>query len=303
MKGVTFTQLERFLVLSRELHFARAAEALGIAQSLLSEQTKQLEAFLHVRLFDRTSRHVELTAAGLVFREKAQHLMEALDGAIQATQDAAAARAGRLIIGHADEFNSSTLPRLIDHLKHIFPSCLIELKLLILSEMLESLSTGAIDIALMCPLPEDAPRSEFETLILPPVQLSVAVAANHRLAEREVVRIADLKDERFIEGPSEPMSGLERLVTRLFAASGYPRTISIRSMDLQLTLNLIARDVGIFVGYFPEPSSIGTQVRAIPISDPGAVMTRGVAWRRGTSSELLTEAKKYLRNLANATDP
>jgi DNA-binding transcriptional LysR family regulator len=57
-------ELRAFLILADELHFGRAAAALGVAQSSLSELIRRLEAKVDAVLLDRTSRRVSLTPEG-----------------------------------------------------------------------------------------------------------------------------------------------------------------------------------------------------------------------------------------------
>jgi DNA-binding transcriptional LysR family regulator len=72
---VDLQRLRYFSVLAEELHFTRAAARLHLDQSALSASIRRLERDLGVRLFDRTSRRVELTAAGEALLPRARRLL------------------------------------------------------------------------------------------------------------------------------------------------------------------------------------------------------------------------------------
>ena len=93
--AVEIRHLRYFLAVSDELHFRRAAERLHIAQPPLSQAIQKLEAALGVQLFERTSRAVMPTEAGVVFAEEARKILAALEHAVSKTRGAANGRVRR----------------------------------------------------------------------------------------------------------------------------------------------------------------------------------------------------------------
>lgn len=90
--------LEAFLGLAEELHFTRAAERLYLSQSGLSRRIGALECLLGCCLFDRSTRTVELTAAGRALLPHARAMLAAADAAAAAVLGVRQGRASAALL-------------------------------------------------------------------------------------------------------------------------------------------------------------------------------------------------------------
>ncbi|MFG3257185.1 LysR family transcriptional regulator [Streptomyces sp. NPDC048172] len=81
-------KLRYFVAVAEHRHFGRAAQALFIAQPVLSRQIRAFEQELGCPLFTRTTRSVELTAAGQQLYEEAAGIGTVVDGALRRVHEA-----------------------------------------------------------------------------------------------------------------------------------------------------------------------------------------------------------------------
>jgi DNA-binding transcriptional LysR family regulator len=115
-------QMRYVVEVAREGGFTRAAANLHVAQQAVSQQVRAVEAALGVRLFERTSRGVDLTAAGAVFVQEARRALNAADRVAQRAQAAARGEVGSLRLGYTLATVYETLPVLVDALAAGIPS-------------------------------------------------------------------------------------------------------------------------------------------------------------------------------------
>src|SRR3954451_12633657 len=92
-------QLRCFVAVAEELHFGKAAVRMCMTQPPLSRQIQILERILDVELFKRSSRSVELTAAGAAFMNDARRIVRLADNARLTARRAATGEVGSLTLG------------------------------------------------------------------------------------------------------------------------------------------------------------------------------------------------------------
>ena len=92
--------LRYFIAVAERLHFAQAAEALGIAPPTLTVQIQEMERALQAQLFRRTRRSVVLTPAGEAFLAEARETVAQFERALHVGQRAGRGELGRIHIGY-----------------------------------------------------------------------------------------------------------------------------------------------------------------------------------------------------------
>ena len=205
--------LRYFVAVAEERHFGRAATRLHMAQPPLSQQIRNLETELGVVLLRRTTRRVDLTAAGETYLVRAREILASVDEAGAEAGRVAEGLVGRVVIGCVGSATYSVLPALARTLRKELPGIDFAFR----GEMLEpdqvaALLAGRIDLALLRPPVDDA-TLRLTTLRREP--LIVALPQAHPLAARERLRVADLRDEELIVHVGQGRSVMHGLVTSL----------------------------------------------------------------------------------------
>jgi DNA-binding transcriptional LysR family regulator len=139
-------ELRYFVAVAEELHFARAAARVGIEQSPLSKAITLMERRLGVRLFIRTRRSTQLTAAGETLLVDARRILAEVNAAQHRLSAVAAGRRGRLRVGLGEDLAHPRISKLIADTRQDEPEVDIEVTRATLNVQLAELRAGRMDV-------------------------------------------------------------------------------------------------------------------------------------------------------------
>lgn len=194
-------QLRYFTVLAETLHFGRAAAAVHLAPSAFSTTIARLERELGVSLLERTSRAVRLTEAGEAFLPRALALLVDAEQAVAVARAHAVDREATLIIGLHDEGAAELNTPILAALRARLPNVRIAYRPLPYTAHRSALVRGEVDAVIGMREVLDLDDAVCEPLF--DDGRVVMLARNHPLADAASLTVADVLDERHVEGPPE----------------------------------------------------------------------------------------------------
>ena len=257
---VNLTQIECFLMVAEELHFGRAAERLYRSPATVSEAVAALEHSVGGKLFDRTSRRVELTAHGRAFLHEIKEPYEQL---VRAHENALArARGPREVqIGHTPELGYLLLPGLHAATSRQAEGSLPPWRptLMHTEEQLRAVEAGAIDIGLCWSVPAAPP---LHRVVLRQLPVVAVLCDDDPLATQSVVHLEQLKTREVLVTARSDNAFLDAQMQVVFAQAGlHAADIQEVSRYEELVLQVAARHlVGLHVatiaGTTPIPDMV-----------------------------------------------
>lgn len=188
-------QLQAFITVAEERHFGRAAERLNLASSPLGRLIRALEDEVGTPLLSRTTRRVDLTAAGAAFLPQAQAILDQLGSAAQLARRAAQGETGRVRLGYMGAAQAALLPRLWRALRAAHPDVQLEVSELCTPDQRQALLAGELDAGLMAlPVWHD----ELLARPLARIPLLAALPREHPLATRPSLTLRALAQEEWL---------------------------------------------------------------------------------------------------------
>lgn len=208
--------LRQILAIRDHGSFAKAAEALHVAQPALSKSVAKIERELGVTIFTRTSTGSELTAMGEMIADRAERLMAATEDLARDAALAAGGDAGAVRLGVGTLLKDTLLPRLLLRIVEAHPRLHLQIELGAANRLLPLVQSRELDLALCV---GDAPGSPLAYVEAIRAELIFVAAPAHPLASERSISIARLA-EFPCAGPSVPGYAISALLAQPSAGGG-----------------------------------------------------------------------------------
>jgi DNA-binding transcriptional LysR family regulator len=289
--------------------FSGAAEALSYTQSAVSQAVARLEAETGATLIVRDRAGVRPTAAGASLVEHAEGIFARIEAAETDLAAVLGIRAGRLRMASFPSAGATLMPLAIARFRQRHPDVALALAEGEPEEIAPRLRAGEFDLALLFEFPGERGRhgARLRTRLLLDDPMLVALPAEHALAGKRALSLADLREEDWVQ--TSATSPCARFVVRACLAAGFEPKVTFESDDYETVQGLVAAGVG--VALIPHLALThvhpGIVVRALSPRSPArrvvaaTLVAAGVSPAASTMIEILGDvAKRYTGDPAQA---
>ncbi|GAA4859281.1 LysR family transcriptional regulator [Saccharopolyspora cebuensis] len=239
---LTLQQLRLVLAVHDSGSFTTAAQRLHLAQSSLSRTVREVERKVGVALFERTTRHVVVTAAGAEFCRIARRMVDAVDAGINHFEGFLSGTRGQVRVAALPSLAAILLPPVISDHRAARPDVELSIEDGLSDEVLRRVRSGEVDLAVTVaaePLPD---------LLVQPIaadRFCCVHPADHRFADRDRLAWADLADEPHVA--FEPATSIRQHADRAFAAARTAPEVAMEARNISTVAGLVGAGLGVAV--------------------------------------------------------
>ena len=289
----------QFALVAEELHFSRAAQRLNMTQPPLTQAIAQLESVLGLRLFERTKRSVQLTAAGAALVPEVRDLLARAAALPVFARASADGEVGRLRLAFVSTVGFDLLPRWVRAFREQHPKVRLELIEATGDQQLEALAGGEVDAGFVLHSPGFAPFGMALRRVAQEL-LVVAVPEQSALAVQGTVTLADLLDQPLVIFPRRILPSLHDAIFAMYHASGRLPVVAQEAIQMQTIVNLVSAGLGIawvpdsvrqfqrsgvvYRSIAAEPA-LGPTIPAVQQQVPGCETS--LVWSKGSANPVL----------------
>lgn len=241
-----------FVAVAETTSFSRAADQLGVAQSVVSKRLKRLEDQIGARLFDRTVRsRIVLTSVGENYLPEVRATLFQLSKAERIGRNLARGESGPIRIGYIfSAAMNGTLHAVLSAIGASLPEMAVDVQMMETPEQLSALDDGRLDVALVRPR-SAYPRGCTATLVHRE-HLVLGHSTGHPLAALSELDPSSLRDQRFIIPQFREKVGLVENLQALAKAGRFAMPDAMKTFDFVTATALAAAGLGVVLA----PASI-----------------------------------------------
>ena len=280
--------LRYFITVAEELNFSKAALRLYTAQPSLSQQIKDLEDDVGVRLLNRTKRKVELTEEGAVFLEQARLTLAQADKAVAMARQVSQAKQQLLRIGFVPVAEMKIFPYVLPNFRVQNPDLKIDLLSLNNVDQIRGIKKGELDISFTR---DNFQSDEIESKFVLREPLIFILPKEHPLAKYERIPVQALDGIDFIIPSDEQSKMLHDAILNFAKDHGIEFNIVQKADNILFNINSIGIGLGctILPGYIATLTMNNTVIRPLDVELPSLDLF--VSYRKNSNS---TAVQKFM---------
>jgi DNA-binding transcriptional LysR family regulator len=260
-------------------NFRKAAESVHLSQPAFSRRIDKLEQALGVRLLERTTRRVTLTAVGRDFERKVRELLDELDNTLLGIRGVAATRMGEVTVAGVPSTVYYYLSRVISRFHERYPRIRVRIFDASANEVLAAVAAGEADFGLNF-IGSQEPAIEFRPLL--EERFVAAVRRDHALAKKRRLAWSELAGHDFI-AVSKSSGNRVLLDQALAGVQNLPQNI-YEAQHVTTLLGLVEAGLGVAaVPAMAMPDAGHPVLVSVPLIDPVVTRKVGLIRRRGRS--------------------
>lgn len=297
--NIKYRSVKAFLLAAETGSFTHGADRLGVTQPSFTSLIQDLESILEVKLFERTTRSIQLTEAGKDFLQRAQRPIADLEEAYLSMLDLARVERGAIVLGALPSVALTLIPATLGALRRLHPSLQIRVVEAHNDELISMLRTNQIEFALATVV-NAVPDLHFEPLLRD--SFFSVYSPKHPVAVLKRLGWDDLfpLDLILLSQGSSARAQFDRAMGSSTAAAGLRYDVTHMTTAVQLVRQ------GLGVALLPRLALPALHIEGLlsrPVQDETAHRTIGILRRKDRHPSPAAEAFwKQLQKVARMTE-
>ena len=294
MTSLNLRHLEAFAAIASAGNFTRAAKVLHVSQPALTVQIRQLEETIGVRLLDRNTRTVKLTAIGSQLSPVVRRILQEVEAIVEHAHEMAAGIRGVVSVAALPSTCYMILPGIVAAFRKEHPGIGVALKDATSQRVLAMVRNEEVDFGIGA-FADGDPAVQVAPLFTDRVR--IVFPPRSPLARKRVILLKDVVNLPLIL--MDPQTSVRMLVDRAFESIGHFPSPAYEATYMSTAIGMVRAGLG--VAFLPSSAlevSTLSGLQSREVNHPG--LTRKIVAARKSSRHLSPAAANFLQALVGA---